>query len=436
MDAITELNGVKYKYEYKLSNVYGELSLNDSAIEILNIEDNLFDPFAFGDIVIYNPNNFLESSFTYRGDGTDKISIRLEPEQDSSKKLEYEFIITEEINYVDRETPVKNKKIYRFIDSDESLLKSKFPYNTHCSGKGGVILKDILKFLKLPVDEQKFEDCDFTIGDIPSYITPSLNFRYLDLIYYILKYLYISSGKIATKPFLKKYGGKYQLVNLEKLFEDNKKEAYEAFHSGDLVTEFTTNSNNPPPDDVPYKPNQNNLKSYNISTPDKAISNTFLMNSLVVTNDPFLGVSRINEVRLNTIVSEWQKKFVDKFSSVGGQTVKFISLTKDKKEGEFKTYRLPFNSIHNTNIVIADLINNLIFFNLQLQINISGDTGRRSGVFIDVFKAKGDDTPADAKLLGRWLVTRVKHSKYKNTLTNEIAGVKTYAGPSYKEKDG
>jgi len=436
MDAITELNGAKYKYEYKLSNTLGELSLNDSAVEVLEINDNLFDPFAFGNIVIYNPNNFLESTFSYRGDGTDKLSIRLEPEQDPEKKLEYEFIITDEINYVDKETPVKNKKIYKFIDSDESLLKSKFPYNTQAFGKGGVILKDILKFLKLPIDEEKFEDCDFAIEGIPDHIMPSINFRYLDLIYYILRYLYITSGKLATKPFLKKYGGKYRLVNLVKLFEDNKKETYEAFHSGDLVTQFTSNPNNPPPDDVPYKPNQNNLKSFNISTPDKAISNTFLMNSLVVSNDPYLGVSRMNEVRLNNVVEEWQKKFVDRFSAIGGEAKKFISLTKDKREGEFKTYRLPFNSIHNTNIVVADLVNNLIFFNLQLQINIVGDTGRRSGVFVDIFKAKDDKSLADAKLLGRWLVTSVKHAKYKNTLYNEIAGVKTYAGPSYIEKDG
>jgi hypothetical protein len=65
----------------------------------------------------------------------------------------------------------------------------------------------------------------------------------------------------------------------------------------------------------------------------------------------------------------------------------------------------------------------------------SGDPGRATGTFIDVFKLKNDKSKSDEKLLGRWLVTSVRHVKLLNTYRNEIYCVKTYVGPNFDEKD-
>ena len=67
------------------------------------------------------------------------------------------------------------------------------------------------------------------------------------------------------------------------------------------------------------------------------------------------------------------------------------------------------------NLAIAQLVSNLLFFNLNLNFESIGDTNRRSGTFIDVFrkgaKRKDKSLPAgltDPKLLGRWLLCKSK----------------------------
>ena len=106
-----------------------------------------------------------------------------------------------------------------------------------------------------------------------------------------------------------------------------------------------------------------------------------------------------------------------------------MNLNKIKIEDGFRVIRLPFTTYDNSKIVEADTINNLTFFNLQLNINVVGDTGRRPGTFIDIKKLKNEKSKSDEKLLGRWFVTAVRHVKLLNTYRNEIYCVKTYAGP-------
>lgn len=434
MESITELNGVKYKYEYKLSNSNSEIILRDSSVEYLEILDNFFNPFTNGSIIIINSYNFLESTFLYRGDGTDILDITLYPESDSNKKIELSFTIVEESNYIDLASPINNKKFYKFIDKDESLFKSKFPYNIKATGKGGNMIKDILKLLNLEADSENFEEGDFEISSFPEGIFPSLNFRYLDLLYYILQYNFVKDGDVSVKTIFKKEKGKYQLKSLSDIFKKNNETVYEVFHTGDLVSESKVNPNNPPPGPE-YKQYSNNTPSYSMLTPDKTVSNTFFMNSLVICYNHILGDFETAEIRIKDLRDKWKKKFVDVFSAIGGKVKPCLVLNADKKEKEFKVYRLPFNSLQNPSIVEADLISNFIFFNQQLTLNIKGDTGRKAGMFIDLFKGKDDNNKADSKLLGRWLVTTVTHKKVNNKYNNEISCVKTYAGPTFNQED-
>lgn len=434
MENITELNGAKYKYEYKLYNRDSELSIRDSAVEYLEILDNLFNPFTNGSVAISNSYNSIESTFLYRGDGTDMLDIILYPEQNDKKKIELSFVIVEELNYIDNASPIKNKKIYKFIDKDESLFKSKFPYGVKATGKGGVMIKDMLKLLKLEADTENFEDGDFEINSLPEGIFPTLSYRYLDLLYYILQYNYITDGDISVKCIFKKENNKYQLTSLAEIFKKNKDLVYEVFHTGDLVDKPKINPNNPPPGPE-YSEFINNTPSYSMVTPDKTVSNTYFMNSLVVCYNHILGDFETAEIRIKDIRDKWKKKFVDVFSAVGGKVKPCLLLNSDKKEKEFKVYRLPFNSLQSPSIVEAEIISNLIFFNQQLTLNVKGDTGRRAGFFIDLFKGKVDKNKADSKLLGRWLVTTVTHKKINNNYTNEISCVKTYVGPTFNQED-
>jgi hypothetical protein len=112
---------------------------------------------------IANPDNFIESTFLYRGDGTDKLEFLLENES-SKAKISGTYTIIGENNIVDDSTPIKNKKTYIFCDETEQLMRQKFPYGKKYSGKAGDILKDILeKEFKFTLDG-KFEPGDFVLS--------------------------------------------------------------------------------------------------------------------------------------------------------------------------------------------------------------------------------------------------------------------------------
>jgi len=426
MADITEINGTRYEYEYKLSNADGEVKFNDSAVQSFDLTDNFFDPFIDGAIIIANPYNFIESTFLLKGDGTDILSIKLVLASDRSKVIQDEFVIIAEQNFIDDLTALKNKKTYFLTSKDSYTLRSLFPYGQRCRGNAGEVIKDIFEKLNLKVD--KIEPGDFIIRDNPEFIIPGLGFRYLDLLYYILQYYYYMDGDTAVKGFLRKGSDGYNMQIISKLFSDNKNLVTETFNSDDIASSAKPNPNNPKAT-ADSKKYTSSIVSNNLTSPATQISNNFFMNTLVTGYNSTLGESELVELRITDVKDKWSKKFVDVFTSVGGKVKGFLNLNKVKIEEGFKIIRLPFNTYDNARIVEAEMMSNLTLLNLQLNINVIGDTSRRPGTFIDIVKNKNENAKSDEKLLGRWFVTAVKHVKILNTYRNEIYCVKTYAGP-------
>jgi hypothetical protein len=441
MVGITKLNGISYEYEYKISNSSGELSVADSAVQNLVYEESLFDPFPDGAIDISNPDNVLEKDFVYRGDGSDKIEILLKQKEGSGgEEIRGTFTIIGEKDYIDDSTPIKNRKIYMFMDSDEAMLLRKFPYGKAYSGKLGDILKNILeKEFDFQIDQEFFEAGDFSISGVNPFV-PSINYRYLDVIYYLLQYYYYKDGEDPIKGILSKgRSGTYSLKTISKdFFAKNNDLVKEVFTTGGVIGPggLKTNQNNPiTPGSAMYNEYTNNVTSISFDSFTVDESNNFFMNSNVISYDDILGTSHIDEVRIKDVRTAWEKKFVEPFKLVGGKPLKHMPMLKEKLEGEFKTYRLPYSREQNLNIVKSNMINDFIFRNNQITLTVNGDIKRQPGTFIDVVKQRDEKSKGDSKILGRWFVTGVEHIKMGATYRNTIKAVKTFAGPTYPEKD-
>jgi hypothetical protein len=81
------------------------------------------------------------------------------------------------------------------------------------------------------IDKENWESGDFEF----SYIPP-ISFRYIDLVYHLLKYFYGKDGELYTKALIMKNKkiGKYQMMYLSKIFSENKKNTTDAFTTADL----------------------------------------------------------------------------------------------------------------------------------------------------------------------------------------------------------
>ena len=444
-DTLTKLNGLSYNYKYRLYNDAGdEFIINDSSVLTLYYRENLFDPWADGSITIANPSNYIEKEFIFRGDGSDKIDIFLQLKDAGSTvtaanyEIKNTFVIIGEDNNIDDATPVKNSKTFVFIDEHESQLLHRFPYGKAYDGKAGDIISNILDESKINAKKGQIEPGDFKLTKEDPFV-PSLNYRYIDVIFYLLQHYYFKDGDIPVKGFLtKSRKGIYELKPLSKgFFDRNAKLLIEAFHAGDILMRgeigWGSDDNPATPKGTPYNSATGNATSIALDSYNVDDSNQYFMNTNVMSYDDVLGTVCIDQLRIKEVRQEWEDKFVKQFPMKYGSPKKHLPMTKEKLEGQFKTCRLPYTREQNLNIVKANMISDFIFRNNQIMITTNGDLARQPGTFIDVSLEKnGAKSPL---LLGRWFVTGVDHVKIGSTYRNTIKAVKTFAGPTYQEKD-
>jgi hypothetical protein len=302
------------------------------------------------------------------------------------------------------------------------------PYAKTFTGKVGDILKDIFKELLGDDKIGEWESGDFEL----TYIPP-LNWRYIDLVYYLLRIFYAKADDIYVKAFLQwdHSKEKFNFTLISKIFEDNKKKEnlLDAFAIGDLTSEFDpSNPNNPPPD-AETGTFIGGSRAIGYSTPSHDITNNFFVNRLIHGYDPILGETKIKKIDIKKLKDKWKKKFVDVFSSVGGKPKPCI-IFNNTVPAKFKHYRMPFQIEDSVKIIEAEMNAALIFYNLQSTFVNIGDTFRQSGKFVDIYKTKKEKLKSDEKLLGRWLVTEIQHIFYADLYRNQFLCAKTYIGPT------
>jgi hypothetical protein len=432
-----KINGIDYECEFKLTNPdKQEVSFTKSAILDMTIIDNVFEPFLSGTIAIANPYDFLEKDYFIRGDGRDRLNIMFKPKEskDDKDKFEHTFALVEESTSGNKAVRSENIKIFSLLDESAIPFMDKLPYGKSYSGKVGEILYDI--FVELlgedQVDKDNWENGDFQLDYIPP-----LSFRYLDLMYYLLKLFYAKSDDIYVKGLINRdtEKNKYNFKLISKIFEEHKDNTIEAFVLGDLTSKLDTQNKNNPPPEAEIGTYVSMIHNIGYSTAMYNWTNDFFINSLVMGYDKILGEHKIRKLKFDDLKQKWQKKFVDVFKSVGGKPKPFVIQNNTTKE-KFKIYRFPYPVEDSVKLVESEIHNHLIFYNLNCSFSIIGKTKRESGKFLDLFSTRGNNNfKSDEKLLGRWYITEVRHTFNMDLYDNQIFGAKTYIGPESTFKE-
>jgi hypothetical protein len=425
---VFKINDIEYEFECKLTNSDGqEVKFTKSAVRGMTISEKIFAPFVTGTISIANPYDFIENEYLLRGDGRDEMYIMFQPKGKSDQKFEHTFVVTGDTNSVNPMVRSENMKTFTLHDKNTIPFSDTIPYGWTCSGKVGDILKDIFKEVlgDEAVDEENWESGDFEM----SYMPP-LSFRYIDLIHYMMQHFYAKDGDLHVKGFISfdQESEKFQLKLISKLFEENKDNVMEAFSLGDLTDKISTSNPNNPPPDAETGEYIGGLKNIGYSTPLYGWNNDFFVNNLVYGYDPVLGEHKIRRLLIDDLQDKWEKKFVDVFKSSGGKPKAFVVKNKTTKK-KFKHFRTPYAVEDGVKMVEAEMYNTLTFYNLQCTFSNFGDTRRKSAKFIDIFKTKDEIIKSDEKLLGRWLVTEVRHIFFADIYKNDLLCCKTYVGP-------
>jgi hypothetical protein len=438
-----------------------KINFSKSAIRGMDIEENFLEPFTNGNIYINNPLDFIEDGKLIRGDGRDKFTILFEPVddgegvKDEKAPLEYSFVISSELNSASKTDRLNNFKTYRLLDRNYFLLSEQIPYGKRFRGKVGAIIYEILESFGIPTTGE-WECGDMEIDVLPEHILPPSTFRYSDLIKYLVKLNFKRVGKTYFRLFLnwcRRCKG-YKYLPLSDYFSGTAKEVREGFMVDDLVTMCGFNKNNPilHIGDTPTNVNNAALSHTDLSTPMLVYTNAYLNNILVSGFEPILGEHLMNIIRIKDVKAEWQKYIVDPFAYLGGPAQPWAVLNDVRKTKLFRNLGFPFPQDRMTQLAEAELTSNLTFFNLQLGFQTLGNTDRQPGEFMDVSAAREEEEEegrnpfsgekvlhrSDAKLLGEWFITKIRHefttAKVDN-YTNTIQCIKPHIGPGAELPD-
>lgn len=443
-------------------------NFSKSAIRGMDIEENFFEPFTNGNIYINNPLDFIEDGYIVRGDGNDKFTIELynvDPgdgttdgfgSNPTQRKLAYNFVIGSEVNSASQTDRLNNFKVYSLIDLNYHKLNARIPFGKRYRGKVGDIIKSILCEV---LGEDSVQDCgmwetgDMVIDTLPEHILPPSTFRYSDLIKYLLKLNYKKVGKTHVKLFLNwcRQCKKYQYLALNDYLKEAAQSPEELFLANDLIDKVTNNPNNPAtaPGMTPVNVYNAPLQNTDFSTPMLTYTNAYLTNLLVSDYDPTLGEHKINILRIKDIKAEWKKHFVDIFKYSGGKAQPWLVLNDIKTSQVFRSIGFPFAGDRAKKMAEAELTTNMTFFNLQLNFNTLGNVVREPGRGIDVAATRPQkeeefvsineeavDHRSDAKLLGTWFITKVRHeftTARVDGYTNVLQCIKPHIGPGIPE---
>lgn len=482
------VNDEKGELEYKINNaIYiakftlktrdddeaGKVNFSRSAIRGMDIEENFLEPFTNGNIYLNNPADFIEDGRLVRGDGKDELEIKFTPKSDpkgggdkvARTPLQYNFTISSEINSTSKTDRLNNFKTYRLIDSNYAKLNEQIPYGKRFRGNVGAIIRSILVDKRLPVEDGSWEFGDHNVNFLPEHILPPDTFRYSDLLKYLLKINYKRTGAgpggIYVRLFLNwcRECDMFQYKSLDETFKNYSNNLIEGFMANDLAGGKKTkpNDNNPMTaiQDTPTNVYNAPLMNSDLSTPMLIYTNAYIQNLQCSNYDPILGTHVMKIVRVRDVAKGWKKLFVDPFKYLGGDAQPWLVLNEGKTTGLFRSIGFPWAPETSRCLAEAELTTNMTFFNLQLSFETLGNTGRQPGKFIDVSatrpqKEKEDainpfdgevvNHRTDAKLLGTWFITKVRHefsSSKVDNYTNTLQCIKPHIGPDsdLKPKD-
>ena len=413
------------------------------AIRSMNIEENIFEPFSRGTVTLIDPENLLEDGFLTRGDGDDTVTLKFRPEDSSPGEVQADFklVINGESNSVSRSDRLNNLKTYELLDANYFKLNEPIPYGERFRGLIGDIILRIFKKFEIPVDEAGWEPGAHEIDIFPEHILPPISFRYSDLVKYLIRINYNEAGEgsggsasgtsktyVRSLLYWDRNNMNYVFKSLETIYK--KPTCHESFVAGEFP-DGQPNANNTGEKGPVYYISQ--LHSTGLTTPMLTYSNAYFMNFLVSGYDPQLGEHGLREIRIEDVKKKWADVLkIEDFPVLGGKAKPFMPLNPAKKHELFRTFSLPFSLDKVAKLAEAEMIGNMTFYNMELTLHQLGDVTRRVGMFVDVENlAKASNT--DAKLCGRWLVTKCTHEFINNSYYNTLFCTKIYTGPGAEE---
>lgn len=467
----------EYSLSIILQNNEGHVTyLQRNNILYLVIEDNIFNPFHNGHIILNNDQGILEKSatpYTFLGNGRDILSIEILPlvmgdtrkdfsSEDNKENLglAFQFVIIEaedivynnvvckKIKFVEYAQYMLSENICNIFSLQKSgvVVSNYLGTNTGNSSSTGDAIKKILKsvyeddFIYVNnKGESIFEsDSDSTIN-----LSPYGVVSYMDVLNYILDYH--SYNKSPCVLQFDRHQKKFILISFKTLFEKNTDYVIETIKFPSISKDDTRLENQPEYpavrwDTFPVSFEESKILQFYINAPTTKYNVELSGNSAITSSSRAFKsmVFNLTTLNSNSFMQNFYDLFVKPFKSVDFKTEQntlelFPNFYPNpNSKNNYNSYSGVLPPEMEEKKFLNQKLSSLLYLNNVYQFKLMGKTHRRSLAFIDVLKtAEIKDgryiaTKWDLNNLGRHLITSVKHIFTYDKYINEVETIKPY----------
>jgi len=451
----------------------------------LEITDNLFNPFHSAVIVIANDQNVLEKApepYVFLGNGRDIVDLEIIPihtgdfDKDSKNEknkenlgLKFQFVIIECEDMVSNGTTCKKLTLVEYaqymlseniynIFSHQKAGGSGGNYMETNAGNGkstGEVIKAIIYAVyndSQPTDDLFYVDPDTKekVFDIEGDSTVSLNpygvISYAEVLNYVLSFHSHKQSPCILQ--FDRYQKKFQLVSLQRLFNDHKKFVIEKlkFPSPSKEKSDAGNDDGNPErsaiiwDTFPITFEESKIVQFYVSSPtskynvDLAGNSGILSNSRSFKSMVFDLTTLNSESFMKTYYDLFVAPFKETFKGNAGKNLEAFPnfYPNPNKKNNYNTHKGYLSPALDEKKFLNQKLSALLYLNNVYQFKLIGKSHRKSLAFIDVTKTaeskngKYVPTKWDLNTLGRHLITNVKHVFTFDAYYNEIETIKSY----------
>jgi hypothetical protein len=483
-DNIEQIGDNVFKFNLTLDNGKSKVKIKFSAIEELNIVDDLRYFYVYGTFTINYNNDVLEAfesvgsgmggnnsssvAYQFRGDGRDILEIDILPQlkeqqclevfaSESEKEkfnikhrcaiykyedltsgkgsksrkfyfwdIDYQYLSEINIDYSTGNKVNGTKKFYTYGTGESVEIAKSNNDNEEFTGN---IINDLLETSLVEIANTTFKKGDWDDGVTKYFYSSPAQSSSLNDIEYILG-VHSSDGANQFLPaILKKqrYTDKYELKPLNKYYKSSSL-------LGDFVEDFYIGKIDPSSEGVGScgagSEGALNLSDYNViedytfTRVDAKELQSFMTSHVVYTYDPRgFFVADVKENNLDSAKDVYDSSFVID----GSRNLADNKIRDDYKNVKHQFFANSLDKNQRKNKGVNDAMLNMFFKNTSISFRTRGLTLRKTGLFFNVKRRDSNiSNTYDNTVIGRYMITYVRHEFKAGSYTNMVHGVKPY----------
>jgi hypothetical protein len=483
----------EFYFKVALYNNNGDcVFLQKNSVIHLTIEDNMFNPFHQGVMVISNDATVIEKSpnpYVFLGNGRDIVDIEIVPafngdfDKDTANEknkehvgLKFNFVVTESVDIIFNKTICKKLTLVEY----SQYMLSENIFNIFALQKAGALggnymetnggnakpTGEVIKSILYSVyNDNKVTDELFYIdsltkekvfdeeSDVTVTINPYGAMSYMEVLNYVLSFHSYKKSPCVLQ--FDRYQKKFMLISLKNLFENHKKYVMETLKfPSPSQNEFSlgkVKNENPAIkwEMFPVTFEESRIIEYYVDSPtckynvDLAGNSGILSSSRGYKSMVFDLTTLNSETFMKTFYDLFVKPFKDNFNNSDNTKLEVFPnfYPNPNKKNNFDTNKGVLPPALDEKKYLNQKMASLLYLNNVYQYKLIGKTHRKTLSFMDVVKNAENKngrfvaTKWDLNNLGRHLVTSVKHVFEFDTYNNEIETIKPYRLSDGNETD-